>query len=521
MADADRKSIKDRFAAMHAKRAELLTNCRRYSALTDPTLLPATDLKEGDPLRTAHQSLGSAGVENLVGKMLIAMFPPGLPWYRFSPSVEARTQLTPERLGEWDDKLYGRELAVQAKLEGTNYREKYRKMVAYLLVVGNGLMHLDDQYRFRTFRLDQYVLRRDGNGDVWQIIVAESKRVDALSDEQLARFNVSRDTLNKAAADGMVELHTLAERNRDATWSIVQELAGAHQSAPSIEPVSPYLSAGYAEVDGEDYARSFIEMRIGDLRSLNGISGAITAATVAAARLVPVFDAEKGWRARDLLQPDGKPVQGRVNGGQVDGLAFLQSNKAQDLQVAMAFHDRLENRLAQAMLHESAAIRDGERVTAEEVRGVRQELNGALGGLYAKIAAEIQNPLIERVVYMMERDRLIETFDAAGKRGVTIQAVTGVAALGREAELDRLLRGVQYLSQMCEPALAMLNMDTVALRILKLLTIDTTNIVKTPEQLRAEFEQRARQQMQVEAGSQAIQTIGSLLEQRAANTNAA
>lgn len=522
------ESLDSRFRRLDAKRTTRLDSIRRWSALTDPTILPR-DVPVGsdgdnDPLRTAFQSLGGAGLENLTGKTLLALFPPAMPWFKFEPSAQMKWELSGDEYDQYTNFLYAREIQVFSQLETTNYRPIFRKGIANLLVAGDGLVHLGDDYRFRSFRVDRFVFQRDGTGRVYRVMVHEPKRIEGMTDAELERFSVPRGVLMGAAdADGKVPLVTEALRQPDGeTWIVRQELNGEHRAEPSEEPVCPFLAAGYIEVDGEDYARSFIELRAGDLRSLNALSKAILDAAVAISRLVPVYDIEKGYRASDMLQPNGKPVGGRVTGGLVDGMGFLQSGKSADLSVALNLLDRIENRLSTAMLQVAGAVRDADRVTAMEYAGLRQELNGALGGVYAKIADEWQRTLLSRLVYQMEKDNLLVALTPEQRKTMRMYPMTGMAALSRDAELERWLRGLQFLATLPpEAGLGQLHLDRVAERVLGLMTLDTTGLKKTPEELKQEFEQKMQQQMQQEAGSQAIQSMGEMIEQQAAGGSAA
>jgi hypothetical protein len=93
--------------------------------------------------------------------------------------------------------------------------------------------------------------------------------------------------------------------------------------------------------------------------------------------------------------------------------------------------------------------------------------------------------------------------------------VTGMAALSRDAELSRWLRGLQYLAQIPQ-ALEQMHLDRLATRILQLMTLDATGIAKTPEELKAEYDERMRRELTQEAGSTAIKTIGEMVQQQAA-----
>src|SRR3546814_9435028 len=71
--------------------------------------------------------------------------------------------------------------------------------------------------------------------------------------------------------------------------------------------------------------------------------------------------------------------------------------------VASQVAERLELRLSHAFMLQSGTVRNAERVTAEEIRAMAQELENVLGGVYTVLSAEFQLPLIRRIPYVLIR----------------------------------------------------------------------------------------------------------------------
>ena len=61
------------------------------------------------------------------------------------------------------------------------------------------------------------------------------------------------------------------------------------------------------------------------------------------------------------------------------------------------------------MLH-TAIQRPGERVTAEEIRFMSQELNAGTAGLYSILTQELQLPLVRRLMHILQRQRKLPAF---------------------------------------------------------------------------------------------------------------
>jgi len=510
-------TIASDFDAAQAEREPVLTRAREYAAFTIPAVLPVEGQTEAQEHLRAYQSVGASGTENLVGRLLVALFPPGVPWWRFLPSaeLEADESIPPGYLEAFAVKLYAREMVVQSKLDSTNYRMAERSALEDILVAGSSLTQLDDDYRLRRFRFDRWVQKRDGSAELLWIITREDKDVTRLSDEHLQKAGLDRATYEaKDHRERIKKLYTKIERQRLGGWVIRQELNKQTIAEREESGVCPYFVCGYRESGGEDYPRGFVEEKIGDLRSLNALAkSGLDCASVMSWILI-CYDPTKGWRSKDLLKESGSVIPGRVNGNIPDGIGILESNKARDLAGILSLAEVIEKRLGRAMLLESLAQPTGERVTAAQIMRIARELEGALGGVYAHIAEEMQRPLIGRIVQQMERDRILEPLPEELHSAVTTEVLTGIEALGRQLDLDKLLAGIQLLSTI-PGGLDKLRLEVIADRILRHLAVDTNGIIKTPEEIQAELREAAARQIQGEAASKAIDTIGNVIEQQA------
>lgn len=65
--------------------------------------------------------------------------------------------------------------------------------------------------------------------------------------------------------------------------------------------------------------------------------------------------------------------------------------------------DAIESRLSYAFMLNSAVQRSGERVTAEEIRYVANELEDTLGGIYSILSQELQLPLANTLLNILSK----------------------------------------------------------------------------------------------------------------------
>lgn len=192
-------------------------------------------------------------------------------------------------------------------------------------------------------------------------------------------------------------------------------------------------------------------------------------------------------------------------------VSVLQVNKGQDLQVALATSQSINERLSYAFLLTEATIRNAERVTAEEVRLVTQSIERQLGGIYSILSQEFQLPLVGRII-----DRLIRTkkMPKLPKDFVTPTIVTGIEALGRGNDLNRLDVYLQGIGQILGPQMIQQYIDVREYlnRRAAALGIETAGLIKSEEQLAMEQQQAMQMQMLSNHGNAAINTSGKLLE---------
>ena len=92
---------------------------------------------------------------------------------------------------------------------------------------------------------------------------------------------------------------------------------------------------------------------------------------------------------------------GAVITGQPDDVRVLQTEKRADMQVSLQAITRIEERLSFDFLLNSAIQRKAERVTAEEIRYMAQELETALGGVYSILSQEMQLPIVNILMQRM------------------------------------------------------------------------------------------------------------------------
>jgi len=505
-----------------ARRHTILDRARQCAALTRPWILPEIGQTPDSKMPETFTSLPGRGIANLEGRLLMALYPPGTPFFRLMPAAHIRysKDVDPQQLNAFANALSVYELLMMAKLESSDmgsaanrrrsgFRSKKRAALTQILVTGDVLEQLTDDFRIRVFRRDQYVTKRDSSQEVEYHIVREKVDPRTLSEEVLVAADIDMAAKGEDYEPDEVMLYTRCRWEPfSRVWLTEQEING-NVVAVSEDPVPSFFATPFELAPGEDYGRGFVEANLGDVRTLNELHERLIDFAGMCSKFVPVIDYNSQIRASDLAKPSGEVIEGRVVGGQVQDVAFLSVNKGSDFQVVYQTAADKRRDLAVAMLMEADSAPKAERVTAYQIQRIATELEGALGGIYAPIADAQQVPLVERLMYLMQRQRLVPSMP---RTSFEIEAQTGIAALSREADKAKLLQLLGTMAQFGPDAASRINVGVLFDTLLRQSGIYEPGLVKTDEQLAAEAQASVQAQLEAEAQKKLINVSGNVMQ---------
>ncbi len=475
-------SAAERYTVLASARQSVLDRARKASKLTIPGLIPEEGQNEHSTFEQPYQSLGARCVSHLSSALLLALFPPNLPFFRLNVD-----ELTAKGLGE-DLGQTQAQLAILARvvfslMEGAQLRPAMIEVLRHLIVAGNVLLFAPERAPARLFRLDQYVIRLDQTG----------RLVEAVVRERVYPSTLDESVRNSAGLAGrgdseMVDVYTVIERLDDnVVWR--QEVNGvlvpeSQGTAPA--DASPWIALRWLAVPGSDYGRSHVTEYIGDFLSLEDLYKAMVQFAAEAARIIRMVDPNSGIDIEELAEAE----TGDFIHGNADRIKTLQLDKSQDWAVMAELAERLEMRLSAAFLLRTGVTRDAERVTAEEVRLVAQELENVLGGTYTVLSAEMQLPLVRRFLHIGVRLNRVPKLPST----VTPVVVTGFDALGRAHGTNRLRAWIADLLAAGVDVNAILKPDELARRYGEGHGVEgLDDLLKTPDELAADAQAQQAQ----------------------------
>jgi hypothetical protein len=477
------QSAKERYETLRQHREHFLDRGQECSELTIPSLLPPDGFHSSTDLYNPFQSVGARGVNNLASKLLLLLLPPNSPFFRLSVSGNAKRDLDQQKeiKSEVEKSLATIEREVSSKIEQLALRVSVFEALKHLIVAGNVLTYLPKKGTMRVFPLTNFVCKRDASGNIVEIVIEETIHPTYLDGDTLERISQFEDY----KPDEECELYTHIYKLNDKEFYTCQEVKGVKiESSQGTYPIDslPYQALRMVRVDNEDYGRGYVEEFLGDLKSLEGLSQALVESAAASSKVVFMVRPNSVTRKKDLANTRN----GDIITGSGDDVAVLQAQKQYDLQVVERSIAKLEERLSYAFLLNTAIQRDAERVTAQEIRYMAQQLETAMGGIYSLLSQEFQLPL---VTILMKRMSQANEIPSLPKNSVKPTIITGVEALGRGNDLQKLREFVAEIANLAQvnPAVVQsLNAQDLIKRIATGLGIDTEGLVKSDEELAQE-----------------------------------
>ena len=501
---------RERYEALRGVRAQFLDVARQAAHLTLPYLIKYdSDYTETHKrLITPWQSVGAKCVTALAAKLMLAILPPQTTFFKL--------QVRDDKLGEEMDPTIRSELDLSfSKIErmimdyvnGQNDRVVIHAAFKHLIVGGNALLFMGKE-GMKNYPLNRYVANRDGDGNIIELVTKELIARNVLAADLPVGFfkdkinPVSNDTagvMNSTNDEG-VEVYTYVRMNKQRTqWIWHQEvfdqiIPGSRSTAP--KDASPWIVLRYNVVDGEDYGRGRVEEFMGDFRSLEALTKAITEGSAAAAKVVFLVSPSSTTKPQTIADAgNGAIVQGRP-----DDVGVIQVGKTADFKTAYEMIGQLTQRLQEAFM--ILNVRQSERTTAEEVRLTQLELEQSLGGLFSLMTTEFLVPYLKRTMLVLQRTGQLPKIP---KDMVRPQVVAGINAIGRGQDFQSLTGFITTIAQTMGPEAIQKYIDgsEYIMRLAAAQGIDVLNLIKTQQQLQAENQQNLQQQEQLEMTKQA------------------
>jgi hypothetical protein len=508
---------------MHARsRYDHLTSYRNHfldiavecSELTLPYLIQRDELRPSyKNLRQPWQSVGSKAVVTLASKLMLALLPPQTAFFKLQmDDSKVGTELPVEIRSELDLSFAKMERMVMDSIAASGDRVAVHQAIKHLVVGGNALLYMGKE-GIKHYPLNRYVVERDGNGNVIEIVTKELINKQLLPQEFQELKAKESVSYGSNSNDVEIYTHVKLDNNRWVWHQEAFDKVIPNTDGKSPKDANPWLVLRFNSVDGENYGRGRVEEFLGDFKSLNALSQAMVEGSASAAKVVFVVSPSSMTKPQTIAQAgNGAIVQGRP-----EDIGVIQVGKTADFSTALSMMQTLERRLLEAFL--VLNVRQSERTTAEEVRLTQLELEQQLGGLFSLLTVEFLVPYLNRKLLVLSRAGQLPKYP---KDLVKPTIVAGINALGRGQDRESLTAFITTIAQTLGPEAMMkfINADEAIKRLAAAQGIDVLNLVKSMEDQQAEAQAQQQQEQEMAQMQMAPQLLKSPMMDPSKNPNA-
>lgn len=499
---------KSAFDSLDRKRNVLLSNCEQYALWTIPAKFPASNNSDDEEMAIDFQTVGAESVNNLMNKVMFALFAPSRPFFR--PTLDNKTieQLKQEGIqGAVVDAMMT-ELARRGirELELLNMRPVLVEAMAQLIITGNALLYYnEDEGSLELITLRKYVVKRHRSGKVKKLIIKEATELGELSETLQSAYRAKHPT---AKPDHKVALYT--EWTLTKAWNLVQSVEevivlDSGTARQYSEEDFPYRILAWSLAPERNYGTGRVEEARASLHALSSLSTAQVPGLAEMCRIVHFLDPASPTDATEFE----RALSGAVLAGRDSDVSTPDmGGKARDYATVDVAIQRYTQIIYRMFLVTSGIIRQAERVTAEEIRLVANELENSLGGVYTRLSSDLQ-PWLAAIAMRRLKEPLF--------KNLNVKIVTGLDALSVNGDLDniRAFMGDLAMSQnLPDPVLQAMQWDQFIQVLASLHNIEYNKFLQSSDQVAAEQAQQA----EAEQAAQLEQIAAQGLSQIAVNT---
>ena len=508
-----KNTLSAKWQQLNSKRSSLLSRCEDYAQVSLPYVFPRNSTGDRE-MQSALDSTGARAVNFLTNKLVMTLFPESQPFFRLQVSDDVINQMTQaakagdeqaaQMIASIDGELAAKERQAVQSLGYTKFRTEATSAMRLLIITGNACMYhpINDSANPQVYNLRDYCVERDLSGNLIRLITQDKKAFSTFSKEIQDKLNAGSE--KKRAGDDLVTLYTMVELHTDQKYHLSQSIEDVQLDSEGVwvKDELPWKVLTWNLLRGEDYGHGLVEDNYGALHALAVLSEAGVSGAAVAAEIKFLVNPASMLDVKALNESES----GSYHSGMKDDVTCVQLDKAIDFQFVTNLIDRLERQIAAVFLMNSAVQRDAERVTAEEIRYVAQELEMAHAGVYSRMATEWQYPtaimLLAKIGAKIGKDSKIQPM-----------IITGIDALSRAGEMDNFRALVYDLASLnTVPPEILKGFDS--LKLIEYLAlrrgVDYMKFSKTPGQMaqeqQAEFQnEQALQQQQLQGQAEVAQ----------------
>ncbi|EGX1369398.1 hypothetical protein CEA70_004624 [Salmonella enterica subsp. enterica serovar Typhimurium] len=417
------------------KRSPYLDRAKHFAKLTLPYLM--NNKGDNETSQNGWQGVGAQATNHLANKLAQVLFPAQRSFFRVDLTAKGEKVLDDRGLKKTQlATIFARvETTAMKALEQRQFRPAIVEVFKHLIVAGNCLLYKPSKGAMSAVPMHHYVVNRDTNGDLMDVILLQEKALRTFDPATRMAIEVGMKG-KKCKEDDNVKLYTHAQYAGEGFWKINQsadDIPVGKENRIKAEKL-PFIPLTWKRSYGEDWGRPLVEDYSGDLFVIQFLSEAVARGAALMADI------------KYLIRPGSQTDvdhfvnsgTGEVITGVEEDIHIVQLGKYADLTPISAVLEVYTRRIGVIFMMETMTRRDAERVTAVEIQRDALEIEQNMGGVYSLFAMTMQTPI---AMWGLQ-----EAGDSFTSELVDPVIVTGIEALGRMAELDKLANFAQYMS---------------------------------------------------------------------------
>ena len=517
------KTVATRWGTQDGMRQVSLDRARAVSALTIPQIMPAQGHNEHSELLTPFNDMGARVVNNLSNKLFLTLFPVSTPFFQFKVSEAVINELVAngqtQAKQEIEQKLRQQEQIVQSDMEVSAMRPALYEVMRHLVIAGDVLLNIPKEGAPNVYHVDQYVVKRSRSGKVLNIILKQRLHRSELKpewEELLEDTTDEQSSLTEKDADSYdVYTEVWFEGNMYHEQSYLEGKPMAGTSGQYKEDESAWLAIRWSGESGEDYGRSYGYEYYGLFKALEGYHKSLREHSAIASKTLGLLSRASRLNIKDIISAPN----GTILHGEEGELTFPEVGKYNDMRVAEQMVQRYSESLAKAFL--VVQTRDAERVTAEEIRLMANELETALGGAYSLLSKTLQEPLLKReIARLREKGDLVDF----GSEEVEPKVIVGLEGLGKGSDMEKLRRISQMALEIGQASeiIPNMNVDGIVKSMFNWEGLDPSGLLYSEQEVQeqqAQAQAQQQEQFQQEQQAQMAQSVVPQAMQGMMNTD--
>ena len=480
------ESLKSHFNKLMSDRTTINSQFEDYAGWTLPYLYLPDGADQDTEAQHDYQSVGAQAVNHLANKLAKTLFPAGRPFFRMDLTDAQLEVLVAEGLAKADVEalLSKAEKEAMKQMSTAKMRTAVLSAMKHLIVFGNALMFFPavetDSRSVQVYNLRDYVIQRDMSGELVTLITRDNHQLATLP-PGIQELVIAGENGDNKDPNRKVELYTIATRQADGRFKVYQEV-DENLSVPDSHGLFtkdelPWISLTWNLQRGANYGNGLVEEYAGDFHTLSSLSEALLVLSGIVSDIKILVDPMGSTDVDSLNESDS----GTYVHGSADDISFLQLEKFQDMKFLREQMQDYERRIGAGFLFNTAVTRDAERVTAEEIRMQANELEGSFGGVYSRLAEEMQQPMAKRILSKM----------GPAFKQITPLIITGVESLSRTSELDNIMQffnDLALLANLPDRAAERLDFEMIITKLGAARAIEYEELLLSEEEVQANRE---------------------------------